>query len=96
MSTSFARVHAVGIGPGLSRSSVALESAAAIISMVKDRNIPIVLDADALFLICNQPKIIHGYRKAILTPNANEFKMLCNTFVSIRTLSCCIIAITIC
>ena len=37
----------------------------------------IVLDADSLYLIGQDPSIIQGYRRAVLTPNVVEFKRLC-------------------
>ena len=38
----------------------------------------IVVDADGLWLLQNEPDIIKGYRKAILTPNVAEFSRLCD------------------
>jgi len=39
-------------------------------------NLPIVIDGDALHLIARHPELIRGYRRAVLTPNAMEFKTL--------------------
>lgn len=36
----------------------------------------IVLDADALWMIGHDLSLVHGYRKAVLTPNVVEFKRL--------------------
>jgi ATP-dependent NAD(P)H-hydrate dehydratase len=32
---------------------------------------------DGLFLVQNNPEIIHGYKQAVLTPNVMEFARLC-------------------
>ncbi|RKO92987.1 Ribokinase-like protein [Blyttiomyces helicus] len=70
-------VQAIVIGPGLSRDGTMLETARRIIKMARRSEIPLVLDADALFLIQADFSLIDGYRRAILTPNANEFQRLC-------------------
>ncbi|KAJ2820172.1 hypothetical protein FBU31_005302 [Coemansia sp. 'formosensis'] len=36
-----------------------------------------VLDADSLTVLADNPELIHGYRGAVLTPNAPEFNRLC-------------------
>lgn len=41
----------------------------------------VVLDADGLWMVTEQPKIIEGYDKAILTPNVMENKRLCDKMV---------------
>ena len=43
---------------------------------VKASNIPVVIDADGLWHLTNNPNVIKGYRKAVLTPNAVEFSHL--------------------
>ncbi len=40
------------------------------------QNIPIVIDADGLWHLTNNPGVIKGYRRAVLTPNALEFSRL--------------------
>ncbi|TNN63639.1 ATP-dependent (S)-NAD(P)H-hydrate dehydratase [Liparis tanakae] len=47
-----------------------------VIEKSKARDIPIVIDADGLWLVTQQPSVIHGYPKAILTPNFMEFTRL--------------------
>lgn len=42
----------------------------------------IVMDADALLLVGNDPSIIKGYRRVVLTPNVVEFKRLSENVVS--------------
>ncbi len=43
---------------------------------MRNANVPIVVDADGLWLLTHNPKLIHGYQKAVLTPNATEFSRL--------------------
>ncbi|CUS10495.1 unnamed protein product [Tuber aestivum] len=71
------RLHAIVIGPGLGRDALMQDTAAKIIEAAKARNMPMVVDADGLFLVQNRPSIIKGYTKAILTPNRAEFARLC-------------------
>jgi len=71
------RLHAIVIGPGLGRDQLMQDTAALIISEVRKRSMPLVLDADGLFLVQNQPDVIHGYASAVLTPNVMEFQRLC-------------------
>lgn len=55
------------------------------IHMCRDRDLYIILDADALVLVGNDPDIIKGYRKAVITPNVAEFARLCERLVSAST-----------
>ena len=43
---------------------------------IKTENIPVVIDADGLWHLTNNPLIIKGYKRAVLTPNAVEFSRL--------------------
>nr|XP_023682693.1 ATP-dependent (S)-NAD(P)H-hydrate dehydratase isoform X2 [Paramormyrops kingsleyae] len=70
------RLHSVVVGPGLGRDDKLLKNAKDIIEKSKARGIPVVIDADGLWLVAQQPAIIHGYPKAILTPNFMEFRRL--------------------
>jgi len=70
------RMNAVVIGPGLGRLPETFDVVTKIISYLRENEIPVVIDADGLFLISKQPDIIKGYTKAVLTPNVVEFKRL--------------------
>ncbi|XP_025892430.1 ATP-dependent (S)-NAD(P)H-hydrate dehydratase [Nothoprocta perdicaria] len=70
------RLHSVVIGPGLGRDETLLENAKGIIEKSKMKGIPIIIDADGLWLISQQPSLIQGYQRAILTPNYMEFSRL--------------------
>ncbi|KAI9272883.1 Ribokinase-like protein [Phascolomyces articulosus] len=77
VSASFSRLHVLVVGPGLSRDSAMQESAKEIILKARKHNMPIVIDADGLFVVQNHPEIVQDYNKAVLTPNVMEFKRLC-------------------
>ncbi|EER38971.1 YjeF domain-containing protein [Histoplasma capsulatum H143] len=70
------RLHVLVIGPGLGRDPVTQEIVIEIIKEARAREIPIVLDADALLLVQEHPDLIHGYAECILTPNVVEFARL--------------------
>ncbi|KAI8319595.1 Ribokinase-like protein [Martensiomyces pterosporus] len=70
-------MHAVSAGSGLGNDLNMRESVRRAIKHVRELDIPIVLDANSLAIVCETPEIIHGYAKAILTPNQPEFKRLC-------------------
>lgn len=72
------RMHVVLIGPGLGRDDDVLNQVSQIIELCAERNLPLVVDADGLFLIQKQPSLISNYHKhrAILTPNVVEFGRL--------------------
>ncbi|XP_018605630.1 ATP-dependent (S)-NAD(P)H-hydrate dehydratase isoform X4 [Scleropages formosus] len=70
------RLHSLVVGPGLGRDDKLLRTAKDIVEKSKARGIPIVIDADGLWLVAQQPSVIHGYQKAILTPNFMEFSRL--------------------
>ncbi|KAI9152538.1 hypothetical protein H9P43_009330 [Blastocladiella emersonii ATCC 22665] len=70
------RFHCVVLGPGLGRDPVMMQLARGILAAVKERGMPVVLDADALYLVAQDPNIIRGYPHAVLTPNVAEFRRL--------------------
>ncbi|XP_066236659.1 ATP-dependent (S)-NAD(P)H-hydrate dehydratase isoform X2 [Saccopteryx leptura] len=70
------RLHALVVGPGLGRDAALLRNVRGILEASKARAIPVVIDADGLWLITQQPALIQGYQKAVLTPNHVEFSRL--------------------
>ncbi|KAK2738627.1 hypothetical protein FQN57_006945 [Myotisia sp. PD_48] len=70
------RLHVLVIGPGLGRDTLTQRIIALVIQEARHREIPIVMDADALLLVQDQPELIHGYTECILTPNLVEFERL--------------------
>lgn len=72
------RLHVLVIGPGLGRDPLMQATIARVILAARERNIPIVLDADALLAVQKNPGLVAGYSQAILTPNVVEFGRLCD------------------
>ncbi|OJD14289.1 YjeF family domain-containing protein [Emergomyces pasteurianus Ep9510] len=70
------RLHVLVIGPGLGRDRTTQAIVIEIIKEARSKEIPIVLDADALLLVQEHPDLIHGYAECILTPNVVEFARL--------------------
>lgn len=46
------------------------------LSIARSNGMFLVLDADALWMINQEPELIKGYQRAVLTPNVMEFKRL--------------------
>jgi len=55
------------------------ESAGGVIEECRKRGLPIVVDADGLFLLQTKPGLVKGYPLAVLTPNVMEFARLCQS-----------------
>lgn len=70
------RFHALVLGPGLGRRPQTFATLGHIIEAAKDRGIPMVLDADALFYLNENYDVIQGYPHTILTPNRVEMARL--------------------
>ena len=70
------RLTALVVGPGLGRDAAMLGAAARIVAAARARGLPLVLDADGLFLVAQQPELVRGYALCVLTPNATEFARL--------------------
>ncbi|XP_051566497.1 ATP-dependent (S)-NAD(P)H-hydrate dehydratase-like isoform X2 [Myxocyprinus asiaticus] len=70
------RLHSLVVGPGLGREDMLLKNAKEIIERSKLRSIPIIIDADGLWLVAKDPSVIQGYQRGILTPNFMEFTRL--------------------
>ena len=79
ISTLLDNLHAVVIGPGLGRDKLMQSTVAEIIKSARKKNVPLVIDADALWLLQQQPDLIQGYKECILTPNVVEFARLAKT-----------------
>lgn len=79
------RLHSIVIGPGLGRSEEVFSVVSKWIQIAKRNNITIVIDADGIFLITQQPSLIKDYKKCFLTPNIAEYSRLCNAVLSKNT-----------
>lgn len=73
------RLHALIIGPGLGRERHLINRAKKLIKGAKDRMLPLVLDADGLILVTEDPSLVRSYPKALLTPNRIELQRLANS-----------------
>lgn len=72
------KLHSLAVGPGMGRDPRVLGALADILPKARSRNLPIVLDADAIAMVVTDPETVKGYPLAVLTPNANEFRLLCD------------------
>jgi ATP-dependent NAD(P)H-hydrate dehydratase len=73
------RFDVLVVGPGLGRDPLIMETVTELLENAKIREVPLVIDADGLWLINKNPSLVEGYSNAVLTPNAAEFKRLCTT-----------------
>ncbi|KAF8467753.1 H-hydrate dehydratase [Kalaharituber pfeilii] len=73
----FSRLHVLVVGPGLGRDILMHVTVSKIIVAARERGMGIVLDADALLIVQENPDIIRGYDSAVITPNVAEFARLC-------------------
>ncbi|PSC70682.1 ATP-dependent (S)-NAD(P)H-hydrate dehydratase [Micractinium conductrix] len=70
------RFDAVVVGPGLGRDPLTLATVAEVMRAVRRRSLPMVVDADGLWLVNQDPSLVKGYANAVLTPNKVEFQRL--------------------
>lgn len=70
------RLHVLVVGPGLGRDPLMHDTVSRVIRAARDKNMPIVMDADALQIVQRDPDLVSGYKEAVLTPNVVEFKRL--------------------
>lgn len=74
----FDRLHVIIIGPGLGRQKETFHVVTEIIETIREKRIPLVIDADGLFLINEKPHLLKDFMSpVILTPNKVEFERLC-------------------
>lgn len=70
------RLHAMVLGPGLGRNEHVLTAASRIVEVGRKTDVPLVLDADGIYVVMKKPEIVRGYGRAVLTPNAHEYRLL--------------------
>jgi len=70
------RLHAVVLGPGLGRDECVFKILPDILGKIKEKGIPLVIDADGLFYINKKYEDIQGCLNVVLTPNMMEFSRL--------------------
>lgn len=71
------KLHSLLLGPGMGRDPAVLLAAADIVREARLRHLPVVLDADSLAMVAEHPDTVSDYPLALLTPNVNEFRLLC-------------------
>lgn len=79
--SSFPRLHVLVIGPGLGRDEIPMRIIPQVILKAKEINMPMVIDADGLFLISQNLSLIQNYTNCILTPNAVELDRLAKAII---------------
>lgn len=73
------RLHAIVIGPGLGRDPKVFEVVSQLIKTICAKCIPLVIDADGLFLVNQNIDLIRDFSSpVVLTPNSIEFDRLCD------------------
>lgn len=70
------KFDSIVLGPGLGRDALLLDCMIDIIKYARERNVPMVIDADGLWIINNNLNLMKGYTNAILTPNVVEMRRL--------------------
>lgn len=76
----------VVIGPGLGRHETILSAVTELIHRCRAIKKPLILDADATYLISRNFSLIKDYPNAIITPNAYEFKNMFGTDIDFNEL----------
>lgn len=72
------RLHVLIVGPGLGRCPLVFRAVARIIQHARQRKLPLVLDADALYFLSlpDYQSTVQGYEQIVLTPNLVEYQRL--------------------
>ncbi|KAG9093853.1 hypothetical protein FRC06_011354 [Ceratobasidium sp. 370] len=73
------RLHVLVIGPGLGRADHMQNTAKVALQLAREKEMYVVIDADGLYLVQNEPDVVKGNARAVLTPNVVEFKRLCDS-----------------
>ncbi|KAF7308920.1 hypothetical protein MKEN_01092500 [Mycena kentingensis (nom. inval.)] len=76
LNSILSRLHVLVVGPGLGREPYMQSFAKLAVSMARQQGMFVVLDADALWMVGQDPSVIKGYTRAIVTPNVAEFARL--------------------
>lgn len=74
----FARLHSLVLGPGLGRDDHMQNAGRVALELARKNDIWTVVDADGLWLVANDPSVVKGWSKVVLTPNVVEFGRLCD------------------
>ncbi|GAB5363998.1 hypothetical protein AAMO2058_000931700 [Amorphochlora amoebiformis] len=74
-------LHALAVGCGLGRNPLVGKAVSRIIQNMRKKDIPVIIDADGLWVVCQYPDVVRGNRRVILTPNKPEFERLWNAIL---------------
>jgi len=75
--TSLDKYNVVGVGPGIGTAEETVQAMKQLLSEAQQREMPIVLDADALNIIAKNQQMLNLLpQQAILTPHPKEFERL--------------------
>lgn len=78
----FPKLHVLVVGPGLGRDPWIMEATRRILVEAKTHALPLVIDADGLWLVAHSPEILQDYPEGddgggvVVTPNLIEFARL--------------------
>jgi len=78
--------HAFCVGPGIGRSHVTFKAVSKLIEKIRDSEIPLVMDDDALWLLAMEPWLLSKNipkSPVIVTPNRTEFNRLWVAFAEL-------------
>jgi NAD(P)H-hydrate repair Nnr-like enzyme with NAD(P)H-hydrate dehydratase domain len=75
--TALPQLHSLVVGPGLGRDPGVLAAVGSVLAAAAEGATPVVVDADGLWLVAQEPGLVRGNANVILTPNAREYARLC-------------------
>lgn len=76
LSSLLSRLDVLVIGPGLGREDYMIAHARTALSLAREKGMYVLLDADALWMLEQNLRMLKGHRRAVITPNVAEFKRL--------------------
>jgi len=68
----FSRLDVLVVGPGLGRDPLVIRTVAEIIRRAREVNLPLVIDADGLYVVTQQPELVRGYEVRVCVCVAYE------------------------
>lgn len=72
----FSRLDSLVVGPGIGRDPLNLECSRLVIESARHHELPLILDADGLYIVTQNLQLIQGCSLVVLTPNINELRRL--------------------
>ena len=78
----FPALSALVVGPGLGRDETHQAVAALVVQRAVAASLPMVIDADGMRIVLEQPELVAGSKWTVLTPNKPEYQRLLDAFAS--------------